>query len=453
MLLPHELIAALAKHNSLESLLVRDGLTKDCREHLQQAEGKLQKASLLGLGLWCDGVPYNWDRSQSIEVVSLSLPGLCSSGAQLRLPLFGINKKYLLTNATYDDLFTVLSWSFRCLAVGHHPAARHDGAAWHKSDAKRRRAAGSAIGAAGVLLEIRGDWAMMKQVFRFPSWNQTAGICWLCRCTPVGVRDCSSTASWRTQRLSHCEFLAEQARSGRSISPLFSSPCLTAKCFKPDWLHAVDQGCAADFLGSLLWVLLRLFPGATLKLRCGALFRDIKGFYAEHKTESRYDNLTVKMFKTKQGYKLRGKAAEVRGLIPWAKQACERFLRDDNEEHSTIKNACFALAACYEQLSREVFDVNVMASQSKRFCLLLVALEDSSPIKKLWHVKPKLHMMQELCEMAGENPAKYWCYRDEDFGGSLAAFARHRGGSNSFAVSGTKMLTRFMAKHKVPVLN
>ena len=129
MLLPHELIAALAKHNSLESLLVRDGLTKDCREHLQQAEGKLQKASLLGLGLWCDGVPYNWDRSQSIEVVSLSLPGLCSSGAQLRLPLFGINKKYLFTNATYDDLFTVLSWSFRCLAVGHHPAARHDGAA------------------------------------------------------------------------------------------------------------------------------------------------------------------------------------------------------------------------------------------------------------------------------------------------------------------------------------
>ena len=44
-----------------------------------------------------------------------------------------------------------------------------------------------------------------------------------------------------------------------------------------------------------------------------------------------------------------------------------------------------------------------------------------------WRVKPKLHMFLELCS-EGSHPAKFWNYRDEDWGGSVARMARGRGG-------------------------
>jgi hypothetical protein len=43
--------------------------------------------------------------------------------------------------------------------------------------------------------------------------------------------------------------------------------------------------------------------------------------------------------------------------------------------------------------------------------LLSVALERLSS-SELWRTKPKLHLTQELCELTGDNPTLYWCYRD-----------------------------------------
>ena len=53
-----------------------------------------------------------------------------------------------------------------------------------------------------------------------------------------------------------------------------------------------------------------------------------------------------------------------------------------------------------------------------------------------WRLKPKLHMMQELCELQTDNPSQNWTYQDEDFGGSMAACARVRGGSATAKVVG-----------------
>ena len=452
MLLPHELVSVVAKVNSTASLLARDGMAQECQNHLVRAQAQLNKAELLGVGLWCDAVPYNWDRSQSMEIVSISLPGLSGSNAALRLPVFGSNKKFLMTDKTYEDVFEVLSWSFRCLAVGVHPSQRHDGSAWTQSDAKRRRAAATSIGISGVLCEVRGDWSMLKQVFRFPAWNEKRGCCWLCRATPATIRQCGQDAVWRNQRLTHFEFLARQVQDGLTISSLFGCPCLTTSCFKPDWLHAVDQGTAADFLGSLMHVLLPFFPGANKHDRCKNMFLHIRAYYRTHAVDSKYDNLTVKMFHSKKGFKLRGKAAEVRGLITWARLACDEFLSGSTDVRmQTIRSACHSLAACYAQLSHLVFDLHTMAEQCRRYCMLCIALDDTST-NKLWRTKPKLHLMQELCELQGDNPSKYWTYRDEDFGGTLAGYARHRGGGNTARSSGTKMLIRFLAKHSVPRL-
>ena len=47
---------------------------------------------LIGVGIWGDGAPCNWDRSDSIEVFSMLLPGLSEEWRNLRIPLTGLSK-------------------------------------------------------------------------------------------------------------------------------------------------------------------------------------------------------------------------------------------------------------------------------------------------------------------------------------------------------------------------
>ena len=81
----------------------------------------------LGLGLWGDGVPYNYDRTASIDVFSLSVPGFYSGTLMnMRVPRFAIDRKHVVKGATLDDLMEVLAWSFTFLALGRHPFVRRD---------------------------------------------------------------------------------------------------------------------------------------------------------------------------------------------------------------------------------------------------------------------------------------------------------------------------------------
>eukprot|EP00971_Amphidinium_carterae_P046157 908670-Amphidinium_carterae.1 len=45
-------------------------------------------------------------------------------------------------------------------------------------------------------------------------------------------------------------------------------------------------------------------------------------------------------------------------------------------------------------------------------------------------VPPKLHLFLELAR-EGVRPSMSWTYRDEDFGGCMAALARRRGGRDT----------------------
>ena len=80
------------------------------------------------------------------------------------------------------------------------------------------------------------------------------------------------------------------------------------------------------------------------------------------------------------------------------------------------------------------------------------ALAESLP--NMWRLKPKMHLLQELCEMREQpsNPSLFWTYRDEDFGGSIAHISRRRGGKNSSSSTATSVLDRFIAQTVVPTL-
>jgi hypothetical protein len=87
-LLMHEVLLALSKKNSMDKLCERNGLSEPAKEHMAWISSQLGENKVIPLGLWGDGVPCNFDKSQSVEMLLWSLPGLQSS---MRVPITCIN--------------------------------------------------------------------------------------------------------------------------------------------------------------------------------------------------------------------------------------------------------------------------------------------------------------------------------------------------------------------------
>jgi hypothetical protein len=208
---------------------------------------------------------------------------------------------------------------------------------------------------------------------------------------------------------------------------------------------------AATFLGSYLTYLAGKFTGSTLQQRLSNVFLDIQRYYEENQVDSRLDNLKPSMLSKKgQTPVLSCKAAQARFLVPYAKESADRMLGDTPEE-LTITGMATELLGCYDCLRRSSYSQDLLAQSSRRFCVLAVAMEARSR-SKLWGLKPKLHLFQELCETADSNPSLSWTYRDEDFGGSLAGLAARRGGADTPMALAKTVLYKFIARNSLPRL-
>ena len=451
MLLPHEIIGAMAKHSLDDSVLFsRSGLDEISAEHLLRAPARLQmreRARIVGLSLWMDGVAARWDRSKSVDVFTLALPGLPEAWRALRVPVCALPHECVSKGNAFDNSLAVPTWSLRQAALGKNPAARHDGTAWGPSDAKRRKDAGKDLGCTGLLCQVVGDWKMLKEVFRFPQHNEVAGCCFLCGVRPDGIRETSSTAPWRTDRLGHWGVLERLLAQGRSISPLFSAPGVLVDIFKIDWLHVVDLGIAADWVGQVFAYLTPRMPGGNKAERVQSLWRRVSALYNDYPTEARLGNLTEAMLSpTARSAKLRAHGAECRALVPIAGHLVRELVADDASVDGTVRQTMASLEACYSCLSARA-DATNLGVHCRRFCTLWVALER---LDVGFHIKPKTHLFQELCEMQRTRPALHWTYRDEDFGGSLVSIGRRRGGHRSAIAMGRQILVKFCARHPLP---
>ena len=224
--LPHEIIKCLATVNSTETLANQVGMSETTRQHMQNCAAKMglppQGHGLIGLGLWGDGVPVNYDRTESVDMFTLSLPGLPGDTHELRIPLVGLNRKFMVVRHTVHDICDILAWSFEHCALGSMPQHRHDGQPFNASDAKRKKQM-SHVFPKAILCEIRADWAFMKQCFGFPQHNELKGICTRCSARPDSYKDCSLTAEWREQRHDHWALIQRFVEQGIPISTL-SSP-------------------------------------------------------------------------------------------------------------------------------------------------------------------------------------------------------------------------------------
>ena len=72
-MLPHESIEVLARLGDPIVLQARLGMDPKSQQHLESCEAKAG-CQLVGVGLWGDGVPCNWGRTESAECFSVNLP-------------------------------------------------------------------------------------------------------------------------------------------------------------------------------------------------------------------------------------------------------------------------------------------------------------------------------------------------------------------------------------------
>ena len=193
-----------------------------------------------------------------------------------------------------------------------------------------------------------------------------------------------------------------------------------------------------------------LFPGRSKKERCAAIFQEIQVYYREEAVTDRLDTLLPTFFQKKQaGYKLRCSAAKARALVPFAWRIAHEILDEDNPVHASLKQAAFHLNKVYECLSSDHPDPTAtMKVHGVKFALQYVALHDHlNPANdKAFRIKPKLHLFLHITG-DGSIPRKYWTYRDEDFGGSVARMARRRGGLLRCGQTSAQVLRKFKVKN------
>jgi hypothetical protein len=448
-ILPHELVWSLLQHATDENnLFQHTGLCQQSLDHLNKCATSMGTSMehLVPLSIWGDGVPMNFDRTQSLEVFSLSLPGLNGTQNNLRFPITVVPKKYVAKGHTKDDIYAVIAWSFQQLAAGRFPSERHDGEKWLASDVWRKNKVLKPL-PKGILVEVKGDWAFMKDAFRFPQHNENMGCCWLCAVCPQGIRNASSSAPWRTQRLTHWELLHRIQSQGHSISPIFGVPFLTSHQFLIDWLHVADQGISATFLASLFLFVLPKLPGHSKEAQVAHLYGLMFDFYENNNVDSKLDNLTLKMLGKTSKPKLRAKAAEVRALIDFGVLLAQQTLNAADPLEQSVILAAKYLQECYSNLSQTLYNRQALSTSCRLFCSLMCELEARIPMFK---IIPKQHLFQELCEVSAINPSLTWCYRDEEFGGSLAGISKVRGGSNRATNIAKAVLIKFCAQHRLP---
>ena len=120
-------------------------------------------------------------------------------------------------------------------------------------------------------------------------------------------------------------------------------------------------------------------------------------------------------------------------MIPCVVEIAKRFHDHVGSPHSKCILDLFSrLFDFYMSIGlAQHYDPKVTEKCIFAFCLIYKSL--ASERKSCWHLKPKIHMMQELALTAYTqgDPTNYWTYKDEDYMGLIASMPTSRGGSRN----------------------
>ena len=195
----------------------RGNLSQATLKRLLQVENYFGVNNAVACGLWSgSSTPMNFDRIESLEVLTLAFPGFSGPNSHIRIPLVAFGKKFLAKHITISQVLDVVAWSFQMSLNGNYPQFGYAGEPL--VEAWRTKRAGQKIGGIAVLCEFKGGWAMFKDTFCFPGFGERGGICWKCNATPDTLRQFGKEAAWRQAPLTHWDVMGRILDKGNSIN-------------------------------------------------------------------------------------------------------------------------------------------------------------------------------------------------------------------------------------------
>lgn len=455
-MLPHEVVCALWKQNGqVDALKPSQDKHPHFFAHVQKTASSsgMPADQCIVLGLHGDGVPFG-TQGDSVENLTFNFPA-CDQ-KWVRILFTTIPKQWAVKGKSMAGALEVLAWSLLHLALGVHPSTQPNGQPFKEQS--RRKLAGTALPCRGLLCEVRADWQWLKQCLHIPAWNESKGICYLCKATVANYKDLSEAAPWRSQPVSPEVFHHAAALQGDPVCPLFHLPGCDVGIIALDWLHNCDAGVNADLAGNALLDLVDSYGQGNRKTRCSAVWLLLQDLYHQNNVKDRMNELKPELFlQPKKAPKLRCKAAVSRALAPLLPQLLRSAWPAQSPHQRVVLAAATSMAECYAVLNN--WDPAKLDHHSRRCAKLLVSLEieaqELNPGTRRWRIKPKLHAWLELCSRmcaTKGNPREYWVYADESLGGVLRNIAELRGGENSARRIAENMLWRFQRKFKLPLL-
>ena len=374
-LLPHLLIHQIQKRSvSLDPLKPKPE-DAEFIDHIQKTAEEIgsECTSAVPLGLHGDGTPYGRQKKDSLEVFSLNFP-CWTEQIKLRIPLCIVNKKHIQKGTTINRILEVLAWSFKCLAFGKVIGFELDG--------NTKQCPVGTILPVCMLVQLRADWAFLKQVYGLPQHNEIAGMCHMCSADPESWQHVGLDAPWRHQRFTAEMFHKKQLEHSLTPSPLFSVPGVSVKLIYLDWLHCADLGVACDIAGNIFLSVLP-FLGNNREVSIQKLWVELSDWYRSEQISEKIDCLKKEHFLgDKKPPKLKCKAACSRRLVPFLKHLCEKvFCDSDNrvtEYHRTITALANTLHDAYQTLHN--WSSSQLAAKCRESCLLMKALADYAQI-------------------------------------------------------------------------
>ena len=98
------MLETIWKFGIKDILLGTDNYDQITRDHHAWMKEQLEVEELWGFGLHGDGVPCNYDRTESVCLTSINLPGLTRRNGRLRISLI-ILPDHSISENTFDDIY------------------------------------------------------------------------------------------------------------------------------------------------------------------------------------------------------------------------------------------------------------------------------------------------------------------------------------------------------------
>ena len=331
---------------------------------------------------------------------------------------------------TMQAFWQVLRWSFESLFTGVWPSSDWRGNRYDPASPEGQKAGKPLAGGYyGCLVQLCGDLDYFSKWMNLPVSTNHLKPCGLCKATfngPLSWMDNRENSPWQATLLTPTNW----SEHWQSTCALFALPGMNALCVGMDYMHNMFLGWLQYAYGSIFYLLthecLSLEPLANLKT-VWTFIKEIQRHDASrHGYRHRLDKLS--MFTKQKGYpKLKGRAADIKGLDKALQLCWTQYMFPDNMQHAQIA-AFLALnveiAEILDTYSPKYGHMGVPAGPYEDMCTKVAQMAQlhlqlcehyKDQEVSLFNMTSKTHFVIHSIQLSKHlHPSLAWCFKGEN---------------------------------------